>query len=73
MKLNPERCLRTPHEKGRGKIIVTHNPSETDQNQLLLVRFANLGSDDAIAPETANLSFNSSCTKRVWDEPPTVF
>ena len=42
----------------RQKIIVTHNPSEIDQNQLLLVRFPNLGSDDVIVPGTANLSFN---------------
>ena len=42
----------------RQKIIVTHNPSEIDQNQLLLVRFPNLGSDDVIVPGTANLFFN---------------
>ena len=44
-KLNPERSLRTSHEiKGtRQKVIVTHNSSEIDQNQLLLVRFPNLG------------------------------
>ena len=39
-------------------MIVTHNPSETDQAQLLLVRFPNLDSDDVIIPGTANLSFN---------------
>ena len=39
-------------------IIVTHNPNETDQNQLLLIRFPNLGSADVIVPEIANLSFN---------------
>ena len=60
-KLNPECSLRTSHGiKGtRQKVIVTHNPSETDQNQLLLVRFPNLGSDDVIVPGTANLSFNT--------------
>ena len=42
----------------RQKVIVTHNPSEIGQNQLLLVRFPNLGSDDVIIPGTANLSFN---------------
>ena len=42
----------------RQKVIVTHNPSEIDQNQLLLVRFPNLGSDDVIVPGMANLSFN---------------
>ena len=59
-KLNPEHSLRTATGmKGtRQKVIVTHNPSETDQNQLLLVRFPNLGSDDVIVPGTANLSFN---------------
>ena len=58
-KLNSERSLRTPRGiKGtRQKVIVTHNPSEIDQNQLLLVRFPNLGSDDVIIPGTLNLSF----------------
>ena len=59
-KLNPERSLRTAHgTKGtRQKVIVTHNPNEIDQNQLLLVSFPNLGSDHIIVPGTANLSFN---------------
>ena len=59
-RLNPERSLRTPKGiKGtRQKVIVTHNPSEIDQAQALLVRFPNLGSDDIIIPGTANLSFN---------------
>ena len=59
-KLNPEHSLRTRHViKGtRQKIIITHNPSEIDQNQLLLVRFPNLDSDDVIVPGTANLFFN---------------
>ena len=35
-----------------------HKPSEVDQNQLLLVRFLNLGSDDVIIPGMANLFFN---------------
>ena len=40
-RLNPERSLRTPKGiKGtRQKVIVTHNPSEIDQAQELLVRF----------------------------------
>ena len=42
----------------RQKIIVTHNPSEIDRNQLLLVRFPNLGNDDVIVLGTVNLSFN---------------
>ena len=56
-KLNPECSLETAHGiKGtRQKVIITHNPSEIDQNQLILVRFPNLGSD---VPGTANLSFN---------------
>ena len=62
--LNPERSLRTPKgiEGIRQKVIVTHNPSEIDQNQLLLVRFPNVGSDDVIIPGTANLSFNIELT-----------
>ena len=59
-KLNPECSLRTPHGiKGtRQKVIATHNPREIGQNQLLLVRIPNLGSDDVIIPGTTNLSFN---------------
>ena len=59
-RLNPECSLRTPKGiKGtRQKVIVTHNPSEIDQAQELLVRFPNLGSDDIIIPGTVNLSFN---------------
>ena len=59
-KLNPERSLQVVHGiKGtRQKVIVTHNPSEIDQNQLLLVRFPNLRSDDVVIPGMANLSFN---------------
>ena len=63
-KLNPEHSLRTAKGiKGtRQKVIVTHNPSEIDQNQLLMVKFPNLGSDDVIIPGTANLSFNAELT-----------
>ena len=59
-KLNPERSLQTPHgiNGTRQKVIVTHNPSEIEQNQLMLVRFPNLGSDDIIVLGTVNLSFN---------------
>ena len=51
-KLNLERSLRTAKEiKGiRQKVIINHNPSEIDQNQLLLVRFGDLGSNDVIVP-----------------------
>ena len=66
-RLNPERSLRTPKGiKGtRQKVIVTHNPSEIDQDQELLVRFLNLGSDDVIIPGTANLSFNIELSSAV--------
>ena len=49
----------------RQKVIVTHNPSEIDQAQELLVRFPNLGSDDVIIPGMANLSFNIELTSAV--------
>ena len=66
-RLNPEHSLRTAKGiKGtRQKVIVTHNPSEIDQAQLLLVRFPNLGSDDVIVPGTANLSFNIELSSTV--------
>ena len=46
-------------------MIVTHNPSDFDQAQELLVRFPNLGSDDVIIPGTANLSFNIELTSTI--------
>ena len=66
-RLNPERSLRTPKgiKRTRQKVIVTHNPSEIDQAQELLVRFPNLGSDDVIVPGMANLSFNTKLTSTV--------
>ena len=66
-RLNPECSLRTPKGiKGtRQKVIVTHNPSEIDQAQELLVRFPNLGSDAVIIPGTANLSFNVELTSSI--------
>ena len=66
-RLNPERSLRTPKGiKGtRQKAIVTHNPSEIDQAQELLVRLPNLGFDDVIIPGMANLSFNIELTSTV--------
>ena len=66
-RLNPERSLRTPKGiKGtRQIVIVTHNPSEIDQAQKLLVRFPNLGSDDVIIPGMANISFNIELTSAV--------
>ena len=49
----------------RQKVIVTHNPSEIDQAQELLVRFPNIGNDDVIIPGMANLSFNIELTSTV--------
>ena len=59
-KLNPECSLRRVcWMKGtKQKIIVIHNPSQTDKNHLLLVRFTNLGSGDVIILGTVNVSFN---------------
>ena len=59
-KLNSGHSLRmTRGIKGtRQKVIVRHNPSEMDPNQLLLVMFPNFDSDDVMIPGTANLSFN---------------
>ena len=66
-RLNPEHSLRTPKGiKGtRQKVIVTHNPSEIDQAQELLVRFPNLGSDDVFILGMANLSFNIELTSAI--------
>ena len=63
-RLNPECSLRTPKgiKRTRQKVIVTHNPSEIDQAQLMEVKFPNLGSDDVIIPGMANLSFNIELT-----------
>ena len=65
--LNPEHSLGTPKgTKGaRQKVIVTHNPSEIDKAQELLVRFPNLGSDNVIIPGMANLSFNIELTSAI--------
>ena len=58
--LNPECSLRMiKGRKGtREKVMITHNPSEIDQNQLLLVMFPNLCSDDVIISGMTNLSFS---------------
>ena len=66
-RLNTEHSLRMPKGiKGtRQKVIVTRNPSEIDQNQDLLVRFPNLGSDYVIIPGMANLSFNIELTSTI--------
>ena len=59
-KLNPYRKLREPFGvKGiRQSVVVTNNPSTIDQNQVLTVKFPNLGPDDVIVPGTARLGFN---------------
>ena len=66
-RLYPEHSLRTPKgiKRTRQKVIVTHNPSEIDQAQELLVRFPNLGSDDVIIPGTVKLSFNVELTSAI--------
>ena len=65
--MNPGTSLRTPKGiKGtRQKVIVTHNPSNIDQAQELLVRFPNLGSDDVIIPGMEKLSFNVELTSPI--------
>ena len=59
-KLSPECSLRMARrvEDTRQKIIVTHNPSDIDQNHLLLITFLNLRSEDVIIPGVANLSLS---------------
>ena len=59
-KLDPGRSLRMTRSitGTRQKIIIMHNPNEIDHNQLLIVRFPNLDSDDVIIPGMANLSFS---------------
>ena len=61
-KLNAYRRLR--NSKGikgtRQKVVVTNNPSTIGENQLLTVRFPNLGKDDVIVPGSARLDFNIS-------------
>ena len=58
-KLNPYRRLRDPLgvKAVRQSVVVTNNPSTIDQNQQLLVRFPNLGTNDVIVPGTARLAF----------------
>ena len=42
----------------RQSFVVTNNPSSIDANELLTVRFPNLGANDVIVPGTARLAFN---------------
>ena len=53
--LDPQRRLLEPlGVKGiRQSIVITNNPSTIDQNQVLTVRFPNLGANDVIVPGTA--------------------
>ena len=59
-KLNLEHHFRMTRgiKATRQKVIVMHNPSEIDQNQLLLVKFPNLYNNDVIILGMVNLSFN---------------
>jgi hypothetical protein len=63
-KLDPYRSYRKAlGAKGnRTTVVVTNNPSSIDQNQLLLVRFPNLGPDDVVVPGTARIAFNIALT-----------
>ena len=58
-KLNPHRRYREPlgHKAIKQTVITTNNPSTIDENQLLTVRFPNLGPEDLIVPGTARLAF----------------
>ena len=65
-KLDPYRKLREPLGVNgiRQSVVVTNNPSTSDQNQQLLVRFPNLGSNDVIVPRTARLAFTIELTSK---------
>ena len=54
-KLNPYRSLLEPLgvRVVRQSVVITNKPRSIDQNQQLLVRFLNLGKDDAIVPGLA--------------------
>ena len=58
--LDPHRRLKEPlGVKGnRQSIVITNNPSSIDQNQILNVRFPNLGTNDVIVSGTTRLPFN---------------
>jgi len=59
-KLDPYHSARTAFgvKGNRQSIVVTNNPSTIDANQILTIRFPNLGADDVIIPGTARLAFN---------------
>ena len=55
--LDPTRRLKTPLGiKGdKSTVIITNNPSSIEPNQMLTIRFPNLGPDDVIVPGTYRL------------------
>ena len=59
-KLNPYFSARTAWgvKGNRQSYVVTNTPSSIDANELLTVRFPNLGANDVIVPGTARLAFN---------------
>jgi len=61
-KLAPYHSERTAQgvKGNRQSIVVTNNPSTIDANQILTVRFPNLGTHDIIIPGTARLAFSIS-------------
>ena len=65
-KLDPYRKLREHlGVKGiRQSVVVTNNPSTIEQNQQLLVRYSNLGTNDVIVPRTARLAFTIELTSK---------
>ena len=71
-KLNPYRKIREPRGvKGiRQSVVITNNPSTIDQNQQLLVRFPNLGSNDVIVPGTVRLAFEIELVSK---DPATIY
>ena len=58
--IEPTRNLRVPKglKAKKNTIRITNNPSRIDENQMLTVRFPNLGSNDLIVPGTAKLTFD---------------
>jgi len=59
-KLDPHYSARMAYgvKGNRQGIVVTKNPSTIDANQILTIRFPNLGENDVIILGTAHLAFN---------------
>ena len=59
-KLDPHYSARTAYgvKGNRQGIVVTNSPSTIDANQILTIRFPNLGENDVIIPGTVRLAFN---------------